>query len=93
MPHKIFYSIESIDNIPFPAGVRTGVVRLRFVRGSNGLELDNISFLSIQIYNQIKGLKHVLHLKLKKRYSYFQFYFYIYRLKHIFCAFIRVKTF
>jgi len=74
-----------MDNIPFPAGVRTGVVRLRFVRGSNGLELDNISFLSIQIYNQIKGLKHVLHLKLKKkRYSYFQFYFYIYRLKHIF---------
>lgn len=67
MPHKIFYSIESIDNIPFPAGVRTGVVRLRFVRGSNGLELDNISFLSIQIYNQIKGLKHVLHLKLKKK--------------------------
>ena len=66
MPQDLFYWIESMVNIPFPAGVRTGVVRLRFVRGSNGLDLDNISFLSIQIYNQIKGLKHVLQLKLKK---------------------------
>ena len=84
MPHKIFYSIESMDNIPFPAGVRTGVVRLRFVRGSNGLELDNISFLSIQIYNQIKGLKHVLHLKLKKKIFLLPIVFYIHRLKTYF---------
>ena len=53
-------------NIPFPAGVRTGVVRLRFVRGSNGLDLDNISFLSIQIYNQIKRLETCPPLEIKK---------------------------
>ena len=26
LAHKIFYSIEGMVNIPFPAGVRTGVV-------------------------------------------------------------------
>ena len=85
LAHKIFYSIEGMVNIPFPAGVRTGVV---YVYASYvvqmALNLIIFLFYRYRFIIKLKAWNMSSAWNKKKRYSYFQLFFYIYRLKTYF---------